>query len=88
MVLDPRFKTQFISQEEIAEIKKIIIEKCLKSWTEWYSYSNTKTGRTSDAANSLLPLIIPNPYQLTQKKKTGLFAIFDESINNKVRILK
>jgi len=88
MVLDPCFKTQFISQEEIAEIKKIIIEKCLESWTEWYSYSNTRTGRTSYAANSVLPLDIPNPNKLTQKKKTGLSAIFDESINNKVGILK
>jgi len=83
MVLDTRFKTTFIASEEVAEIKKNIIEKCLESWTEWST--NTRTGRTSDEANSVLPLDIPN--RITQKKKkTGLSAIFDESINNEVRI--
>ncbi|XP_008180150.1 zinc finger BED domain-containing protein 1-like [Acyrthosiphon pisum] len=79
MVLDPRFKTTFIASEEVVEIKKNIIEKCLKSWTEWST--NTRTGITSDEANSVLPLDIPN--QITQKKKkTGFSAIFYESINN------
>ncbi|CAI6366947.1 unnamed protein product [Macrosiphum euphorbiae] len=65
MVLDPRFKTTFVALEEVAEVKQNIIEKRLESWTEWST--NTRTGRTSDAANSVLPLDIPN--QLTHKKK-------------------
>lgn len=82
MVLDPRFKTTFIAQEEMPELKTVIGEYCLESWMEWSlkEMHNKEDGNLSFFGDSCHLLT-------TKKQKTGLSAIFDVPSNNdEVRI--
>lgn len=82
MVLDPRFKTTFIAQEEMPELKIAKGEYCLESWMEWslkemHSKEDGNLSFSGDSSHS----------HTMKKQKTGLSAIFDVPSNNdEVRI--